>query len=137
MNLIYQAIYTRCQNISDYEAGRIVDAAGNSMFAVVAINAQDEDLIREYFKVACVNLSKELRWVEDYTETTEGASFSVSAQAVVKGDVEPNMEAAAVAYIMTMWLADKSAERSAAWRGVYDEMMRNLAKGAQKKKPTL
>lgn len=141
MKLTYNNIFNRCQDISSYEGGRIVDDKGDSMYSVVHMTEQDKPLIEEYVKQSVESIRTQLYYaIDSISEDAEGVSISFISDQRLNADTaeaRKSTESVITSYVMWQWLADKSDERAKAWSEIYNEMLRVMPMHTRKKKPVL
>ena len=101
-------MFTRCQELSSFEGRRLTDGQGNSMYEQAHITDQDKPLIqgmvRKAVEMANSRLSSSVGEI--------GFSLTPSQQVEI-----------VAAYVMYLWLEDKSKERSDCYLAMTEQMV--------------
>lgn len=118
--------------LTSYDARRINDGQGNTMFSEVVITTQDLDLLDAWTKDIAERLPSILPEVV-VSSTMGDNALIIDARKVVIGETMIQLLAE---YITARWLSDKSQDRAAFHEKVYQELIDNIRLMAVKQKPT-
>lgn len=136
MILQFTDIYDKVRILSSYEAARIKDAQGESLYEEVLVTEQDTERIRQLAREACIAIHAAARYAFHdvaYDDESSTLVFEVSnAMDATSSSLQVAQEVVAT-YIMQHWLEDKSPERSKSYEQVFANMLASLVRLAYRK----
>ena len=141
LSLIISDILDDCVALSSYEGRRLTDGSGNSLYEVVHITTQDTDFVTRHILTAADMLFAHARYVLRDMEVTGTAilfSYEPSSGIASLSNREKLIREILSSHAMMLWLADKSPERSEAYKLMTENLLASFDRSAHRKvKPNL
>lgn len=117
MDIEFDSMFTRCQELSSFEGRRLTDGQGNSMYEQAHITDQDKPLIQGMVRKAVEMANSRL------SSSVGEIGFSLTTSQQVQTGALKLLEEIVAAYVMYLWLEDKSKERSDCYLAMTEQMM--------------
>ena len=120
----YNDIINRCEQLSSFEADGKFDANGESRYLEIHINEVDKMLITDYIKQAQAIIEERIaRMITNVEDVKEGFTWSIRTDSRWSGvkSFTKHVTEAIVAYAMASWLKGRLDERVA----FYEELFNN------------
>lgn len=140
MEINFSEILANCRYLASYEGRNMTAENGDSMYSLVRITRQDEDLITHYFESSCLVIEAALEYViEDFSVSKKSLSINFTEDILLNTlrGLEKQIKETLTAEIMYRWLEDKSEERSKAYADIAANMLKSVIKNLSRKRPKL
>lgn len=136
MDISYTDIMETCKDLALYEAGRLKDGNGESMYDSVIIGEQDEEAVRRFVQIGCAELSSLLRYATDGVELDGDTVCLRFIEEKNRNLPSANTVVHTLASMaMALWLEDKSQSRSESYRAIAGNMVKAVKKSINRKRP--
>ena len=116
MVIEFDSMFTRCQELSSFEGRRLTDGQGNSLYADTHITEQDKPLIQTLVRKAVEMANSRL------SSSVGDIAFSTTHSQQEQTRAQKLLEEIVTAYVMYLWLEDKSKERSNCYKEMTEQM---------------
>ena len=127
-----------CKDLALYEAGRLKDGGGHSLYDAVVIGEQDEPQMELYIGAGAAELVRQLVYLTDESSIGNGsvqiAFIEESSRTLPTVDT---MVHAIASYAMQRWLQDKDTARSEAYGLIAANMVAAIRRSVKRKRARL
>lgn len=138
MLIQFENIFSKCQDLSSFEGGRLTNANGESLYDEVHITNQDRVLIHHLVDMATSTLHSSARYAfTDIMQSEDGESIYIDlapSNALDSGEKNSKLvEETIVTFVLMKWLEDKNVERSKAYEVMFNNMLASFVRVAYRK----
>ena len=138
MDISYTDIMETCKDLALYEAGRLRDGGGASMYDEVQISEQDEPQMELYIGAGAAELVRQLVYLTEESSIGNGRVqidfIEESSRTLPTVDT---MVHAIASLAMQRWLQDKDTARSEAYGLIAANMVAAVKRSITRKRPKL
>lgn len=141
IEISFAEIFQKAQDLSSYEGRTLRDENGDSLYPSVHLTEQDEPIVIGYVAHGLPQIASALRIA--VTSAVQGADGGALISLVTDRTLntgacsKPSFIEMLAAYVMYMWLQDKDATRSEAYKLIFGNMVDAVKSTISRKRPTL